>query len=202
MPRKLLLLFALLAVSSLSLWANTTELVQNGDFESNSLGAWTLGPDFCGLFGDSPCNPWNVVSGQSHGGTYSLEDNGGTEIDQALTPTATILITDASFWLKQDPAFAFGIVLTYTDSTVDSFVIFPNDGTWHQYDFLSYLEGGKFLNGIGFASYSGIGAANNGPSWLDDVSVKAKDTLNTPEPGSLGLLASGLFGLAGLKRRR
>ena len=200
--RKLLLLSALLALS-LNGWA-ATELVQNGGFETGSLGPWTVTND-CGSYGDAPCTPWNAVSTQAHSGTYSAEDQGGYELIQSLSPTSTALITGASFWFKEDPGVLFGVELFYQDGSSNVVFESASDGDWHQYDLLSDLAGGETLVGIDFATESMIDGSANGTSWIDDVSIIAIPTLNptpAPEPASMVLLASGLLGVAGWKRLR
>ena len=201
MSRKLLFVVAISVFASAQLWASS--LLSNGSFESGSLGAWTIGTDHCPSEGVSPCNPWNVVSTQAHGGSFSVEDQGDTELLQSITPTAAILITQASFWFKQDPAMAFAVELYYQDGSVDPFFFFPANSGWRQYNLMGDLNTGKFLTGIGFWGYSGY---NNGPSWLDSVVIQARPNLNTPipapEPTTMLLLGVGLAGVSGLRKRR
>lgn len=196
-----------MAVGSLNLFA-TNQLITNGGFETGSMAPWTIGQDFCPGFSGTPCNPWHVVSTGAHSGTYALEDQGATEVVQSITPTSGALITDASFWFKQDdPTFGFTVELYYSDnsgSSMDVFPIFPSNSNWNMYDITSDIESGKTLVQIGFAGYSGFGPGTNLPNYLDDVSIKALPTLNpipSPEPASLLLLASGLLGLTALRKR-
>lgn len=203
MAKKLILLLALFVVGSSTVWADSG-LIQNGSFESGAISPWAVGSDYCPTFAGTPCNPWHATSTDSHSGTFSLEDQGATEVVQSVTPTFGILITQASFWFKQDPTMGFAAELFYSDGTSDAFFFAPADGNWNQYDLMSDLELGKKLAGIGFAGYSGFGDGSNGPSWLDDVTITAKATLNptpTPEPTTMLLLGTGLISLAAPRKR-
>jgi len=204
--RKVSLVFALLAVSCLCSWAGTTNLVQNGGFESGPNGGtppsnWTVVQDGC----FSACTPWTITSSDSHTGSYSAYDDGGFELRQSLPATSTALITDAYFWFKEKPNAPFGFILSYQDGSSNIVMPTPaSDGNWHEYDFLSDLLGGKTLVGIDFATGASVDTTPDMPSYIDDVTILAKSTLNpqpTPEPGTMLLLGAGLMGLGALKRR-
>ena len=202
--RKLLLFSTLLALASPSGWAST-ELVHNGGFESGSLASWTVTND-CGFVGDAPCTPWSVVSTGVHSGSFAASDQGGYELSQSLTPTSTALITNASFWFKEDPGVLFGVALFYQDGSDTVVYESAADNNWNQYDLLGNLAGGETLIGIDFATGSMIDGSPNGISFIDDISIVSIPTLNQPppsipEPTTIVLLGTALLGIAAFRLR-
>jgi hypothetical protein len=195
-----LILFSALMLASMNGWA-ATELVQNGGFETGSLGPWTVTSD-CGTFGDAPCSPWAVTSPGAHSGTYAASAQGGYELMQSLTPTSTALITSASFWFKEDPGVIFGVELFYQDGSNSVFFGAAPDAGWNQYDLLGSLTGGETLIAIDIAT----GSMFNGPNGInavDDVSIMAIPTLNgtVPEPSTILLVAGGVAAAVSKKLR-
>jgi len=188
---------------SLSGWADT-QLVQNGGFETGAPDPWTVVNECIG----SPCTPWTVVAGGAEEGSYSLEDQGGYEVYQALTPTATILLSQASFWFKTDPGVLFWVDLSYLDGS--SAIVYESaaDSNWDQYDLLNELQAGsgsgKFLTQIDFGTGSRIDGSPNDTGWLDNVSIEAKGTLNppVPDPDSLLLFGCGTVALGSIRTMR
>ncbi len=204
MAKRLLLLLTRFVVGSATVWADTS-LIETGSFETGALSPWSLGTDYCPVFAGTPCNPWHATSSDAHSGFFSLEDQGAAEVVQSVTPTFGILITQASFWFKQDPVMGFAVELFYSDGSSDPFFFAPTDGNWNQYNLMGDIELGKELTGIGFASYSGFSDGSNGPSWLDDVTITSKATLNTapvPEPPSMIVVAIGIASLATMRKRK
>jgi hypothetical protein len=188
-------------LASMNGWA-ATELVQNGGFESGSLGPWAVTSD-CGTFGDAPCSPWAATSSGAHSGSYAAQDQGGYELTQSLTPTSTALITSASLWFKEDPGVLFGVEFFYQDGTNSVFLGSAPNSDWNEYDLLGSLTGGETLIGIDIAT----GSMFNGPNGInsvDDVSIIAIPTLNgtVPEPSTMFLLGGGLAVAAFRKRRQ
>jgi hypothetical protein len=181
-------------------WQSSNLLVNPG-FESGSLTGWTLGVDYCGAFGDSPCSSWAVANDDAHNGTYSVKDVGGTELVQYFAPVPGALIVDLSFWFKQDPALAFAYELMYSDGTTSMMVIFPEETDWQFYDVTSSVDPARALAGIGFANYSST--EGNGPAWLDEVKVEyLRSVRPTPEPSCALILSVGLLWLGGLRYRQ
>jgi hypothetical protein len=197
--RKLIWLSALI-LASMNGWA-ATELVQNGGFESGSLGPWTVTSD-CGLFGDAPCSPWAVTSSGAHNGSFAATDQGGYELAQALTPTSTALLTSASLWFKEDPGVLFGVEFFYQDGSNSVFLGSAPDSGWNEYDLLGNIDPGKTLTAIDVATGS-VFTGPNGINLVDDVSIMAVPTLNgtVPEPSTILLLGGGLAAAIWRKRR-
>ena len=203
MARTVLLLIGLAAWTPNAMWGDVvgTNLVTNPGFETGSMGAWTLGANDCGMFGDNPCDAWHVTSDNSQSGSYSLEDTGNTEVVQYFTPTPGSVVDDVSFWFMQDPAMMFGYELFYTDGTTSMGVLFPTNDDWEYYNITSSVDPDKMLDGIGFVNYSS--PDGNGPAWLDDVVVDPPGIpTSTPEPGSLLLLGVGVVMLGGTMYRK
>jgi hypothetical protein len=197
--RKLLWMSVLLLAGSFNGWAST-ELVQDGGFESGSLGPWTVTSD-CGLFGDAPCSPWAVTAAGAHSGTYAATDQGGYELSQSLAPTSTALITSASLWFEEDPGVLFGVEFFYQDGTESVFLGSAPDSGWNEYDLLGSINAGETLTGIDIATGS-MFSGPNGINVVDDVSIMTIPTLNptVPEPSTILLLGGGLA-VAWRKRR-
>jgi hypothetical protein len=96
-----------------------------------------------------------------------------------------------------------GVIFQGTFTQADWTLKTLSDGT-HSYTFSGGLQG---TNASGFASTSDVTTqltVNTGKGYFNGiVDLSSGDTnLVTPEPGSLGLLGTGLIGLAGVVRRK
>ena len=96
-----------------------------------------------------------------------------------------------------------GVIFKGTFTQADWTLRTLSDGT-HSYMFTGELTG---TNASGFTSTDDMswqGTVNTGKGYFDGiVDLSSGDTnLVTPEPGSLGLLGTGLIGLAGVVRRK
>jgi hypothetical protein len=96
-----------------------------------------------------------------------------------------------------------GVIFKGTFTQADWTLKTLSDGT-HSYTFSGGLQG---TNASGFGSTSDVSTqltVNTGKGYFNGiVDLSSGDTnLVTPEPGSLGLLGTGLIGLAGVVRRK
>ncbi len=167
--------------------ASAVNLINNPGFETGSLSSWTLNDNSSGT-------NWHIANDHVHTGRYSAEVTGNALIEQTFAPTATASITEVSAWVKQDPGALFIIDLLYTDGSDTLFFATPTETDFEKYDLTSMLDPGKFLTTLQVYGYDG---GENGPTWLDDVTVGVQPT---PEPATVAALGLGV--VAFVKRRK
>lgn len=175
--KRMVLLFVLLStVPALANTIDTVELITNGGFETGNLSPWldVSESDGCQSFS---CDPWQVVPGEAHGGSFfAVGANGDVEMRQSFQPTLGSRITDVSFWASSGELVL--VNLFYSDNSVSiSTPEIDCSATWCFVDLTFRVNAGKSLSGISFV------APLNGFSAVDDVSIVA----TVPETGHIRL---------------
>ena len=177
--------------------ARAVNIVANPGFETGVLGPWFQDRNFC----TSPCENWNVTGVDKHSGNFSATDVGNIEIRQNFSATPDSTITQVAFWTKHPdggtvPEF---VDLFFSDGTDTGFSISTTTNNWEFEDVTSHLAVGKNLTGFSIFGFSG--GTGTQRTFLDDVVINAGASV-IPEPQSLLLLITGLFGLIAFSRRR
>jgi len=201
LPLVLLALFAFVAAQ-----AGATNLIQNGNFQSNDFTDWTIGTTSNGTWGSGfpsvtswPLGGMNAAEGQVGEVNFDGTQQGGT-----LTQTfqsAGGAATESLLWLAQGSGNADG----------GEFTMILNGVQIAQFDTGS-------INGQLTGSLSASAPLLAGTNTLEiDVTRRFISTSGTPfqfvtgvdvegngvpEPGSLVLMGSGVLGLAGVLRRK
>jgi PEP-CTERM motif len=185
----------IVATLALAVVGRANAQIVNGGFETGSLSPWYQGSVVC-TFGPS-CTPWSVTTDEAHSGLYSAVDEGNIELRQDfVTPIFGGDITSFTYWAMQDVPAISEFVFYYTDAST-TYNVFDIGSDWEQFDALPYLDPTKTVSGF---SVFGDSGPDVDFTYLDDFNIAT--TSETPEPGSMALLATGLVGLAGIGRRR
>jgi hypothetical protein len=119
------------------------------------------------------------VSTFASGGSFMITGNGTAGLPNGVIFSGT---------------FTSNVTLTLVAGTTNSYIVFGNiSGTW--------FGGGTAK---GFTNETWVGTFTTGKDgFMGSASMGSGETiLSTPEPGTLGLLGTGLVGLAGIVRKK
>ncbi len=159
----------------------------NGGFESGSLAPWYQG-------GHDPVGTW-AISGSARTGSYAATISGNNYLQQDFAPTATSLVTNLSFWLRNTDFQESAVDLFYSDQTQTPFIAYLSNTEWTYFDLTSHLVPGKMLTAFRIHGHSQALRPNT--TYLDDVGMRV-----VPEPLSLTALAMGVAALSARKRKK
>lgn len=159
-----------------------TELVVNGDFESNDLG-WTV-PEYGVYFGGGP----DFATGHSGLQAAQFASADAASLSQTLSTAVGSKYT-LSFWLASDAQPSLAQVFWGTQALTP----IANVGSdWTQYVFSNLVAS----SGSTVLSFTGT---ESGYLFLDDVSVATVAAV--PEPATYAMLLAGI-GMVGVAARR
>jgi hypothetical protein len=189
---------AALLVGTAPLYAGN--ILGNPGFESGTLPPWFNGRDDCNTL----CQPWAVVSGNPHSGTYSAMDVGNIELRQNFADVPVSSITEVSFWVEHPDGgvLPMAIDFFYSNGTNNEIAVLTTGSNYQFFNITADLTPGLVLDGISFWGFSGGPPGSSDITYLDDVTINANGGGTTPEPSSLIMLGSGLLVGAGALRRK
>lgn len=177
-------IFFALAIGLMSpVAAMANNVVQNPGFETGDLTGWYLTKDKASMLVDSD---------DPHSGTYAF-DAGPAGAEGFINQDFSSLgknVFNLSFWIDQRNVSGNYFEVLWDGKQV--FQLNNSPQTGYQEIQISGLQGSGGTDTLSFG-FIGVGPK----TWaLDDVALE-----QTPEPGSLMLLASGVVGLTGASRR-
>lgn len=197
--RKLLAAIALLAASAAQ--AGTIELVKNGSFEANGVGAnsWAIKQALDGWnVGTAGAEVRNNVAGAAQlGNNYlELDTTGNSWISQSFQTVNGGLYNLSFYYAARENTGAAtnGIDVLWNGNLLQHIAKdnYSNATKWTQYSFSLFGAGD-----LGKLEFKATGVSDSFGGSLDNVSL----TTNVPEPGTLASLLLGL-GMLGFTLRR
>ena len=194
MKKMALVLVALIVILPSSLWAD--DAVTLGGYSNYTNGSWTLGFEF------TPTVNINVTALGSYfqAGVTSGHDVGLWDTSGNLLASTTVVGSGAGSDGFQYAAISPMTLLAGTSYVVGGETLSDNYALDYTHSFIVgpgiTYDGHVETYGASLA-YPGLGII----TYFDDFGGNFQYT-PTPEPGSMMLLGSGLFGLAGIVRRK
>lgn len=176
---------------------------------SNTTESGCIGPT-----GAANCLPGDLVSGTSHSSTYTISQlpgvtgsnlrlflnftEPGTGTNGAVLNNATLTLYNGttSVWSSSTGTITFANTLTGTGASGFAFGLSPSDAALFD-SFLSQSGSANYTLGLS-STLSGV---TGGPeTWY--IGTANGNLSAVPEPSSLALLGTGLFGLVPIVRRK
>ena len=189
--KKLLFVVTLAIFSTTSLFAG--EVLQNGGFESGTLGPWYNAVNSCNV---GTCINWAVETNTVFAGQDAAGNTGDIELRQDFAPVLGSQITNISFWFDASIYEGEAIYLYYSDGTHGFVGQIEQGNQWTYNNVTGAVDPTKFLTGIGL-----WGGSPDVVTYVDNISITT-GAPPIPEPGALTMFGSGLLAMAGAVRRK